>query len=310
MEYNNIWGEDMENILRNKLIFNALNLDYPRANQNYINQTNTTISTIMNDFIKQYYNNFKDTYFILLYNDDIYSLIAYQILKNIQGIYPFKLKILGKRKNTKIETNKKDFLNYFQLNKIKKENIIYISCFNPIYKVKNSILPFKELRNNCYNIIEKFTPIQFKIMTNFYAIKNNKLLSEFNNGFFEQFCDFSNSKGFFQKCTLIFTNPYFDNIIKDIKTLDLIQLQGNEEDFLIFDQIVKTSNNHICFYYYDINNKEFLMNNLNSYINPANIICNNNSNNITISNTLIKNGLIPNFIGNWLEKDKEKFLNR
>ena len=160
-----------------KIIYNYLNLDYPNGLISYSDQTNKTICKIMNDFINIYKNDFDFKTFILVSQDDIYSLIAYNILKNIQGMYKFNLKIIGKRKNTKEFIKKNNFINKFKLKKIKQDNIIYISCFNPIYKVKNNKNTFKELRaNNCYNIIDKFTPLQFQIISEFYAIKNEKLL--------------------------------------------------------------------------------------------------------------------------------------
>lgn len=293
---------DITNKVKNKLLFNSLNLDYPIEIISYNNQTNNTITKIMNNFIEKYQQDFSNKTFILVYQDDIYSLIAYQILKNIQGLYPFTLKILGKSKMTKHDINKKDLLTYLQKKKINKsENIIYISCFNPIYKVKNSKIPFKELSKDCYCIIEKFTPLQFKIMSEFYNIKNFKLLQEFKTDTFLDFQRFTLCGGFTSQD---YSNTFADLLnIESSKTIELIKLKGDETDFKIFDNIRKNDKEIICFYYFNEDKFEFLTKNFNMFISPANTIQRENSN--TSLSKFFK--LFPyKYIGDWSTREKKE----
>lgn len=290
------------------LIYHSLNLDYPRGRTSYDNQTNVTISTIMNDFIHKYKNDFKNKTFILIYNDDIYSLIAYQIIKNIQGLFSFNLKVDGKRKNTKTEISKKDFLNYFQKKKLNKDNIIYISCFNPIYKVKNNENSFKELSHNneVYNIIEKFTPLQFQIMSEFYSIKNNKLLQEFYKSYFVKLKWFTLHPEKFQNKIDFFIDEYSSEIIDESlqnKIIYLIKLNGDENDFPLFDKLLNT--NGIFLYFYDSEKINFLEVNFNFYIEPRNKIDKNNSNNFILAQKFLRSGINIEYFGNWTEEEKE-----
>lgn len=293
------------------LFYHGLNLDCPKQN-NYVNQTNTTVSEIMNDFIIKYKNDFKNKNFILFYNDDIYSLIAYQMLKNIQGIFPFTLKIYGKRKKTKKFISKKDFLTFFS-KKSNIKNAIYISCFNPIYKVKNSNISFKELsNNNCYSIINKFTPKQFRILSFFYNIDNAELLRELTMPEILDFdvlvthgiANFNLEK---EEQKYLKYHDFYNEIINKITEIDLIKFEGNKNDFTIFDKILKNCETKMCYYFYNEEKYQFLIENLNPYINSVNAINKNNSN-INIKLNDICNGKLQyNFIGDWTEEEKLKF---
>lgn len=152
------------------------NLDYFDSNKflNYENQTNYTISTIVNDFFKKYKPIFQEAIFILEYQDDIYSTIAYRILKNLQGICNFKLKISGSCKNFTEEINKKDKISFIDKIKFKKYKKIYLSCYNPIYQVKNNNAAFRKMSTEDFYVIDKFTKEQFKIICKFYNIEDKR----------------------------------------------------------------------------------------------------------------------------------------
>lgn len=275
----------------NKIIYNYLDLDYPNNLITYENQTNKTVCKIMNNFIDTYKNDFNKKKFILMYQDDIYSLIAYNILKNIQGIYNFNLKIYGKRKNTKKYIKKNEFINFFKLKRIKQKDIVYISCFNPIYKVKNSQILFKELSlNNCYKIIDKFTPSQFDILTEFYSIREETFLKEFKLESVLQFRRFTlNPELFLNQKPDIFKNDYFSKIVEqelNNSKFYLVKLNGEEDDFKLFDYLIKLK--EICFYFYDEEKEDFLKLNLNHYVKQANIINNYNSNNYELVESFLK----------------------
>lgn len=299
---------NVDNNILHKIIYNYLNLDYPNGLISYSDQTNKTICKVMNDFINTYKNDFDSKSFILIYQDDIYSLITYNILKNIQGIYNFNLKVFGKRKKTKKYVKKNNFINKFKIKKIKQDDIIYISCFNPIYKVKNKKNVFKELRtNNYYNLIDKFTPLQFQIISEFYAIKDEKLLQEFKQDYFLDFKWFTLHEGTFQNNfdTDIFNNEYFDNIFKNEfnKTnIYIIKLNGNENDFPLFDYLRNIDG--INLYFFDNKNLNFLQTNLNFYINPKNAIKNYNSNNYLLARSFSKINAKIFYLGEWTEEEK------
>lgn len=242
----------------NLSIYNKMNLDYNRHIISYEDQTNKTINKIMNNFINKYKNDFDKKQFILLYNDDIFSLIAYYILKNIQGLYNFNLKIKGKRQNTKKHINRKLFVNKFK----RYKDVIYISCDNPLYKVKNKGVSFNKLKyNDSYKIIDRFTPDQFVIISKFYSINDLELLSEFSKDYFIEF----------QRAIIdIDFTKYFDYFDTKEKILFLVKLEGNENDFKIFDKIINIDKPIIFCY-----NKEkynFLNENLNPFIRNSNII--------------------------------------
>ena len=87
-------------VFEQRLIVYNMNLDYQKE-FNYEEQTNRTLNTIMNNFVHNYKNMFNTHTFILEYQDDVFGIITYNILKNIQGIYNFDLKVFGKVKKTK-----------------------------------------------------------------------------------------------------------------------------------------------------------------------------------------------------------------
>lgn len=152
------------------------NLDYFDETKfsNYENQTNYTISVIMNDFITKYRHNFKNKYFIIELQDNIYSIIAYRILKNLQGVFSFKLKFIGNYKHFADYVNKKDKLSLWDKIIKKKSNRIFISCYNPIYKVEKTKLVSKKNLNIDFYVIDKFTKEQFKIISKFFNIEDRR----------------------------------------------------------------------------------------------------------------------------------------
>lgn len=291
----------MTNILNNYLIYHALNLDYPNEILNYEDQTNKTINNIMNDFINKYKKDFNNKYFILISQNDIYSLIAYNILKNIQGLYDFKLKVYKNNGLTKKDINKKDFISYFKLKTINQKNIIYISCFNPILKVKNNNNMFRKLSGeNSYNIIEKFTPKQFEIIIKFYNLYKSKLFKSYQ----VRDIDFEH---FISDLSLphYYINKYFNNLIEQSKNKEiyLIKFEGDEKDFKIFDEIITTNN--ICLYFFENKVEDFLKRNLNVFINSSNIINKYNSNNYSLAYECLRQNFKYQLIGNWTTQENK-----
>lgn len=139
---------------------------------NYENQTNYTLCCIMNNFIAKYKKDFNNKIFILEYNDDIYSTIAYRILKNLQGVFNFNLKVKGSCKIYEKEINKKDKISIIDRIVNRKKNRIFISCYNPIYDVISSNATHIKTNSEKFFIINRFTKEQFKIMCKFFCVKD------------------------------------------------------------------------------------------------------------------------------------------
>jgi hypothetical protein len=97
------------------------------------------INKVINDFINKYEKDFNKKIFVFEFNDDLISTIGYKILIAISAIKPeFNFTIYGKAKKAKKQINykKEKFISKRKLKK-NKDNIIFISSFNPIYKVAN-----------------------------------------------------------------------------------------------------------------------------------------------------------------------------
>lgn len=145
-----------------------LNMDYKIIGMSIEDQTNYLIQSIINDLYEKI-----DTSKIIvyIYNDDLISLIGYNILKTIQMIKPFKLRIFGKIKKTKKMIKAKEkFISKRKINKILSKNFI-ISSFNPIYKVKNlNHISKKIFCLYNYQLMDKFTPEELKMAQEFYHI--------------------------------------------------------------------------------------------------------------------------------------------
>ena len=278
----------------NHSLIHNLNLDYKKSdNIDYEKQTDITLNRIMNNFVDKNKDKFKDTAYILEYNDDFISLISYYILKNIQGIYPFKLYLYGETKKTKkLINNKKDIL--FSKRKLKRikrkeKNIEYLGSFNPIYYVEkvcrssNNLefiltsenykrIGYDNIREylNDSSIVKTFTLEQFKILFKFFNID-----SYFSSGvlntkrmIYNSFCKTLDCS----KIKTILDEKNYNRLNKE-REIVTFKLNGNENDFKIYDEILTADkNNKICQYECDRTKEkdEFIMNNLNYYINSRN----------------------------------------
>lgn len=252
-------------VFEQRLIVYNMNLDYQKE-FNYEEQTNRTLNTIMNNFVHNYKNMFNTHTFILEYQDDVFGIITYNILKNIQGIYNFDLKVFGKVKKTKnLFYNNKDIITKRKLKQF--DNIIKINCFNPLYYVDFSIKDFNDLSNSI-SLIDRFTPQQLKYLCKFFNlndIKNKEILQpllKMNfftlNTLYVNFNNFTNSKVLKEKYTI------------NIPKFRVYNLTGTEEDFPIFDLMLKQEKESIYFYYCPEDKEQFVINNLNHFINSRN----------------------------------------
>ena len=139
----------------------------------------------MNDFVKQYEKDLDKKFVILEFQNDTISLIAYNILKNLQSIFHFSLLIYGKKKILKKyfksqKTKRKEkFIFKRTMNKLMKNNKgILVTVRHPIYKVANSNKTFNNFIPS-YNIMERFTIEEIKKAIEFYNIPTTE--TEFNS---------------------------------------------------------------------------------------------------------------------------------
>lgn len=252
-------------VFEQRLIAYNMNLDYQKE-FNYEEQTNRTLNTIMNNFVHNYKNMFNTHTFILEYQDDVFGIITYNILKNIQGIYNFDLKVFGKVKKTKnLFYNNKDIITKRKLKQF--DNIIKINCFNPLYYVDFSGKDFNDLSNSI-SLIDRFTPQQLEYLCKFFNlndIKNKEILQPLLkmdfftlNTLYVNFNNFTDSKVLKEKYTM------------NIPKFQVYNLTGTEEDFSIFDLILKQEKESIYFYYCPEDKEQFVINNLNYFINSRN----------------------------------------
>lgn len=255
-----------------ELYYHFLNLDYSNLLIPYDKQTNKTLDKKMNNFIHQFKKDFEDKVFILEYNDDLLSLISYKIIKTLQNLCHFKLQIYGKIRKTKEYFIEKEII----CKKIPKENYHLISVFNPIYKVINACRNSNKLiMKSDFCIIDVFTPEQFKILSEYYGIKNIKMLDNKNIKDFSKFCQ--DEKYPINKKIEKRLEKFLFKDIKEVHYLEISLTGDSEEDFKLFDEILITSD----FCTYNISNipteqREdyiwFLKNNLNHFIQPNNMI--------------------------------------
>ena len=95
-------------IMKKLIIRYRLNMDYKIEDLSLEKQTNFLINDIINDLYKKIDNS---KIIVYEYNDDLISLIGYNILKAVQAIKPFELKICGKKpKKTKKKIKAKESL--------------------------------------------------------------------------------------------------------------------------------------------------------------------------------------------------------
>ena len=217
----------LSNQVQKKLLLNYFNFDYPRDNITLDIQTNQLINYIMNDFAKQYEKDLDRKFVILEFQNDTISLIAYNILKNLQSILNFNLLIYGRKKVLKKyfktqETKRKEkFIFKRTLYKlIKKDKGILVTVRHPIYKVVNSNKTFNNFIPS-YNIMEKFTIEEIKKAIEFYNIPTIK--ASFTNKEIEDLDKLCRGKMF----DVEKLSSYFSI---EIPNITIVKLTGNQED--------------------------------------------------------------------------------
>lgn len=242
-----------------RLLFHNLNLDYPKIIDytqriDYEAQTNYTLNRVMNNFISQFINSFENTTFIVNYTDDTFGLITYNILLTIESCYDINFYLYGKNKKTKKYIDNKYVIKKRKLKHL--DNIIYIECFNPLYYVEKHKKYFNDL--SIVSLIDKFTPEQFIILSHFYSIPSEPIYN-INFNILDIFCNRNNLP--------MFITEYVDLPMKQIKVYNLT---GTEEDFKTFDKILEEEDKYMCFYMCPEDKENFIITNLNPFINSRN----------------------------------------
>lgn len=243
-----------------RLLKHNLNLDYEQ-NINYETQTDRTLNLIMNTFVKNNKDYFDKNIFVLEYKDNVFGILTYYILKNIQGVYHFNLKVCGKIKKTKkLFYNKKDIIKKWRIKH--KKNVTFINCFNPLYYVKFPNEVFNDLSNSI-SIIDKFTPEQFSILCKFFNLNKEKYREIVEPIWYTTEDELYN----------FYKNNHKEKYLSAAKpAIKVWYLKGTEEDFKVYDEILKTENKTINLYICPEENEEFVINNLNPFINARNAI--------------------------------------
>lgn len=154
--------------LQNKIIHFNLNLDYPIEDIPIDIQTNALINKILNNFYNVYKDNIQQYSVVYEYRDDCISLVGLRLVQILAEQMNFNFEIFGKVKKFKKKVGKTRRTNEKEINK--KDNVLLISNFNPIYKVNlEEDLSKKINYKQRYNIIEQFTPDEFTIAFHFYG---------------------------------------------------------------------------------------------------------------------------------------------
>lgn len=316
----------LQSIEKKEILFD-LNLDYQIKGLNVETQTNILINKYINDF----YNKFKDTFenkvFIYEYNDDLISLIGYNILLIVKSIEPkFNFYLYGNKKRTRKYLKSQKFYSYNQIKK-NKDNIILISSFNPIYKVgkffkSSKVFSFnkKDIRTlikPSFELMRQFTPDELFTAQKFYGIGYIKNYKKLNN------IDIKDNK-------VIDFNKYLYNNNTDLNNcfLDVVppqqnigNLQSSAPRHIIAVYVtpdIEQTNNYlqyieqsdkIVLYYgkwnklLDDNNFKFLV----KYTSNRPLYT--EFNNTTLLKSFIENNYDIEFLGDWPITLKEDLLN-
>lgn len=156
---------------------------------------NWRIEQLINSFLYTYKDKLETHTFILEYQDDTISLICYRMLKAISAIEPINIILYGKCKKTKklLPKEQKKIGRIGLKRKLKKDNnIIFISSFNPLYKVASKEFNSTNLGYDYWYPMKSFTPDQLKILRVFYHIdyiKNDIIDDKIYTKNFQSWCD-------------------------------------------------------------------------------------------------------------------------
>lgn len=230
-----------------------LNLFYSRG-VSPTAETNLLIQKIINNFINQCKTTFASKkIFILEYQDDLISLINYRMLYVCASIVDMKILLLGKHKKTKKQLVKKQkFVSTWKAKRlIKKGKAVYISAFNPLYKVVPNDKIFNILGADM-TPLESFTYENLCEARLFYHIGyvKNDILDTKEAERFNEWCNNQNGT---KENTWILRAALlnFIDIIYKEKDIHLIKLS---DDLKLNEEILQSVQDLNGIFIYDINN--------------------------------------------------------
>ena len=281
--------------LQSKVQHFNLNLDYPIEGIAIDTQTNALINRTLNNFYNIFKDNIQQFNIVYEYRDDCISLIGLRLLQILAEQMNFNFEIFGKVKKFKKKVGNARRVNEKEVNK--KENILLISNFNPIYKVNLVEEQSKKINYvKKYNIVEQFTPDEFSIAFHFYGGEINEISSD----------------DVIRSIETLRFNKWIKNpqraalpqilASKEIKLpiqINAVHLSGKiEEDIKLLQEVEQSDD--INFYYLNTEIYNILTDkNFATCVKHKGNIPNYCYMNINIDITNIRQYIIPNHIGSW-----------
>lgn len=264
-------------------IINYFNINCP-IYQDEVKNTDLAISKIMSKFLTEYTIKIRQRYtFILDYRNDIFSLLAYSIIKNCISVSHLDIDIryLG---DLKTDIEKKYFrdikpIGIKKATKMKKA--ILITGFNPICNVVNFGY-FSKHFIDIFNPLESFTPNNLKMIQDYYY-SNEDFKDFYINNLGKRTEEESYWNKFFSYPVAAVSKEnnfnlekfYYEKINEDVPVV-VFSLLGTEEDFELYDFILKSSKEGNIHLYIVNGNLNFVKTNLNFYIDSKNMVQDSN----------------------------------
>lgn len=258
-------------------IINYLNFEL-NLMPNNSNEQNANVALLkaMRDFLSKYSSEIKKKYtFVVKYEHDIYSFLALRICHAaVTAIRKtIDIRILGD-----LTKEEQEFFKDFKsigLKKAKKlKQCVLITGFNPILNVENEMFLSKKFIM-IHHPIERLTPIDLYTLMNFY-LKEDSFL-------YKKDLKATNWSFFYQTPVGLTNNFEMKELAWDISPDDIYQkcdknipivafkLKGTEEDLDTFDIIYKSSKEGNIHLYIIEGDRNFVINNLISYLDCRNV---------------------------------------
>lgn len=220
--------------------------------------TDFAIAKSAQDILTRYEKDMKRKVTIILkYDNDFYSYLAYRMIRFAAGAKQIEinLRILGEIKTDQEKEIFKEFktISWHKARKIK--NAIFVTGYHPIYNVID-LSSYSKTFVEILNPIERFAPDVLTTAQEFYLNSDSPLWSIFLEGRDDNYLE----------------SAWEGRIDKDIP-LCVFDLQGNEDDFPVFNFILKSAregNIHL-YIYKNEEQSEFIFNNLRPYLETRNV---------------------------------------
>lgn len=234
---------------------NKFNFNTPFFNDKE-KDANYAVAKTLQEITRNYHNELKNKYtFIIKYDRDIYSFLAYRMIKNVSSALQIEMdiRILGNVSTKEEKEIFKDIPTIGWRKACKIKNAVFVTGYHPIYNVID-LTTYSKTFIEILNPIARFEPDSLSIAQTFYlnmeSILWSILLEIRDDNYLEKGWETDNN------IPLIF-----------------FKLKGNESDFPVFDLIRKSSsegNIHL----YIVENEDqynFIRCNLAPYIDTRNI---------------------------------------